>query len=231
MPNLCVSANAAHLPSLTRRGLLTGTAVAAISTMAGPAQAGDCASDPKIDALSQRFTDALAACATAERHRNACEDLFLSECPDPPLALTHAGRLGRLKREWDHWRADGLAMLLADRGLRQHWRAARKLLPLARAYEKKVRAFERAIGLPAAEAAQEAASDALHDVSAAILGVPANSAAALVLKARVVRWDKPDWWDPVEGRADIGERVAAQVLDAVAAMATGRACPPSPPSG
>ena len=193
------------------------TALPVAGSVPAPARAVVADVNVNLAALSRRLIDALAAHAAAESHRNACEQRFLDQCPDPPTVLTHAGPLGKLKREWDHWRADGLAMLLADRDSRKHWRAARKLVPVAQAYERKVRAFKRAVGLPAAEAAQRAANDALRDLSAEILDVPAKSPAALALKARVVQWDKPDWWDPIEGRAGIGERLAAQILDAAIA--------------
>ena len=222
MPNLCVSANASHLPSPTRRGLLTGAA-AAISALAGPGQASDLVSDPDITTLSQRFTDALVAYAAAESHCDACEQRLLDECPDPPVALTRQGPLGKLKREWDHWSANELEWLLANRDRRTYWRAARKLLPVAQAYERKVRRFERACGLPAAEAAQQAASDGLLEVSEVILDTAANSVAALALKARVVKYGKPEWWSPAESHADVHERLAAQIVDAAIAMAQGRA--------
>jgi len=216
MPNPYVSANATHLPLLTRRNLLAGAASAAVSSVVGPAQAARL--QPRVEpTLARRFSDALAAYAAAERHCDACEQRFLADCPDPPAALTRAGPLGKLKREWDHWTADALDMLLSDSGRRKYWRAARKLLPVARRYERKVRAVERDSARPAAEAAQRAASDALLEASQAILAAPASSTAALALKARVVRYGKPEWWDPVEGRADDHERLAAQIVDAAIA--------------
>jgi hypothetical protein len=53
-----------------------------------------------------------------------------------------------------------------------------------------------------------------------ILAAPGRSPAQLALKAHVVKtWGKPDWWEPGEDRADTYERLAAQILDAVIALA------------
>jgi len=75
-----------------------------------------------------------------------------------------------------------------------------------------------------AEAAHDAAIDHLADVSQRILAAPGRSLAGLALKAHVVKtWGKPEWWDSGEDRADTYERLAAQILDAVIALAeTGR---------
>jgi hypothetical protein len=46
---------------------------------------------------------------------------------------------------------------------------------------------------------------------------PARSPAGLAVKARAVKaWGYPEWWD---ANAEVPERLAAQVLDAVMAMA------------
>ena len=223
MPNF-VSANADSLPPLTRRRLLAGAAAVAASAVAGgvPVQAAPAYEpDAKLAALAGQFADALEAYDFAERHRNACERRFFEQRPDPPAALTQDGPLGKLlKRDWDWWSVNDLRWMLSDRARRKHWRVARMLLPLAQAHRAKVKRFERACGLPEAEAAQEAASDTLTDLTHLILALPARSLPALALKARVVKaWGKPDWWNPIDGRADPYERLAAQILDAVVGMA------------
>ena len=99
----------------------------------------------------------------------------------------------------------------------------RAALTIARTYETGVRHARRETQVVAAEAAHNASIDALGDVGVLILDAPARSLAGLAVKARVVKtWGKPDWWDPIEGRADTYERLAAEILDAVVAMAEGQ---------
>ena len=211
MPKSSIPANGKSVPALTRRSLLAGAASAAM-----PAIAAVAPPDAAASALAQTYGDALATYAAAERHRNACERRYLDESPDPPAALTRAGPLGKLLRhEWTWWRADELEWLLADRARRKHWPIARKLLALARVSEAADRRFAEEIGFAAAEAAQGAASEALSDLAEAILALPADTRAALALKARVVKtWGRPEWWSTVASHADVYERLAAQVLDA-----------------
>jgi hypothetical protein len=213
MPKSSIPANGNRVPSLTRRSLLAGMASAAAGV---PASAAIPPPDAAVSALAQTYTDALATYEAAERHRTACERRYLAECPDPPAALTHAGPLGKLlASKWTWWDADDLKWLLKDRAQRQHWRAARKLLAVAREAEAADRRFAAETGLPAAEAAQRAASEALDALADAILALPAETAAALALKARVVKtWGKPEWWSCVASHADVYERMAAQVMDA-----------------
>ena len=105
------------------------------------------------------------------------------------------------------------------------WDEARTALALAKAYEAGARRAKRATGVTAAEAAHDAAIDHLADVSQRILAAPGRSLAGLALKAHVVKtWGKPEWWDHGEDHADTYERLAAQILDAVIALAeTGKA--------
>jgi hypothetical protein len=71
--------------------------------------------------------------------------------------------------------------------------------------------------VPAAEAAADAAVQALHRLMQAMDAAPARSPAGLAVKARAVKaWGYPEWWDT---NAEVPERLAAQVLDAVMAMA------------
>ena len=225
MPKRSIPANTIPLPAFTRRGLLTGTAAAAASAAlpAGAARANDppLSPLPEIDtellALDCAFARALETYKSAQRHYNRCETRFFAACPDAPEVLTCDGPLGRLldnKRSW--WGAQDLRWLLEDAGRRRFWGRARALLPVAKAHEAKVRRVERGSGLAAAEAAHEAAVDALADLSRKILAAPARSLTGFAVKARAVKqWGKPEWWDPVAGRADTHERLAAQILDTV----------------
>jgi hypothetical protein len=71
--------------------------------------------------------------------------------------------------------------------------------------------------VPAAEAAADASVEALWQVMRAMAAAPARSPAGLAVKARVVKvWGYPEWWDL---NAEVPERLAAQVLDAVMEMA------------
>ncbi len=232
MPNDSVPAVADHLPALTRRSLLAGAASAATSVGAGPAVpsvAAAHAGDTPLTALASRFTAVLTAYQAADRHRAERETVFLTEHPDPPRALTAKGPLGKLLRHkgaW--WYTDELAALLRDRYAREHWRAARTMLPLAEAYEAEVRAFEHACGFAAAEAAHDAAIEALEEIAGAILSVrlrPAGCGATgppslnlhlLALKARVIKaWSRPDMWSDDPGHADAADRALAEICDAV----------------
>jgi hypothetical protein len=91
---------------------------------------------------------------------------------------------------------------------------------LATASAALVRRARRETQVVAAEAAHNAAIDALGEMGVLILDAPTRSLEGLAVKARVVKtWGKPDWWDPIEGRADTYERLAAEILDTVMAMA------------
>jgi hypothetical protein len=215
MPKKSISAKSESLPSLTRRRLLSG-AVTAAAAVALPA-AAIAAPDTALIELQQTFQATLAAHETAHRHYNHCEKQFFASCPDPPKILTGDGPLGRLvPNDWSWLSAQDLRRLLKDAEQRALWDAARAALPLAKAYEAKTRRVKRASGLAAAEAAQEAAIEALHELSLRIAAVPAHSLASLAVKARIVKiWSAPEWWhDPGPP-----ELLAAQVLDAVMAMA------------
>jgi hypothetical protein len=223
MPKRSIPANTIPLPALTRRGLLVGTATAAASTVLpaevlanDPRMSAQAGVDAELAALGRTLTQALETYEAARRHHNRCEKRFLATCPDPPDLLTSNGPLGRLlPNKWSRWNAQELRWLLKDSGRRRFWRKARVLLPIAKAYEAQVRRVERDSGWIAAEAAHEAAIDALDDLSQKILAGSARSSAGLAVKARAVKlWGKPEWWDPIAGRADTHERLAAQILDA-----------------
>jgi hypothetical protein len=137
------------------------------------------------------------------------------------LAFGGAGPLGHLlERDDSWWNARELRWLLRSDRRRAVQHHARALLKVALAYAARDRRFQHKIGLPDAYAAHRAASDALDDLSRAILAAPARSAAGLAVKAHAVKaWGKPEWWSAEALHADTAERLAAQVLDAAIAMA------------
>jgi hypothetical protein len=76
--------------------------------------------------------------------------------------------------------------------------------------------IRRECDVPAAEAAADASVEALWQLMQAMAALPARSSAGLAVKARAVkRWGYPEWWDE---NAEVPERLAAQVLDAVIDM-------------
>lgn len=215
MPKASLSAHAPALPALTRRGFLAGSAAATLA----PATAAATQTDPELTALALQFEQALLAYAAAQRRFNDCEARTFDLDPPCPVALTQQGPLGhRLARDWEWRSARELRALLADPDERDDWDAARAALPVARAYEARLRRLSRAVGLDAAEAAYRAAGDALDDLGMRIADAPARSLSGLAVKARAVKLHAaPEWWSEV-GTA---ERIAAQALDAVIAMAAG----------
>jgi hypothetical protein len=231
MPNLRVPANAVLLPSPSRRELLAGTAAAAATALIGKdarartPHAGVVAPDAELVGLKQTFAHALDAYEVARRRYNRCEKRYFARCPCVPKALTKKGSLGRSLPSWSHWSAADLRRMLKNPKRCDVWDEARAALALAKTYEAGVRRAKRESDVIAAEAAHIAAIENVADVSETILAAPLRSLAGLALKADVVKtWGKPEWWDPVEGRADTYERLAAQVLDAVGVMAeAGRA--------
>lgn len=211
---------------LSRRSLLVGTAASAGTSALGAGSPDVIGIDPDGELLDlrQTFAQALAAYQTARVHYNQSEKLYFARRPDPPEALTECGPLGHLLPSWLHWSAAELRQILKNPEHRDLWHEARAALALARTYEAGARRAERETGVAAAEAAHDAAIDHLADVSQRILAAPGRSLAQLALKAHVVKtWGKPQWWDPGEDRADTYERFAAQMIDAVIALAeTGR---------
>lgn len=215
MPKTAIPANPISMPSLGRRALLVGAATAAASAFV-PA-AASAPQDLRLCALERAFDAALAEYAAAQRHYNDCEQRFFAACPDPPPILTSDGPLARLlSNDWSWVNVRDLRRLLEQSDERRLCKAARAALPVAKAYEAEIRRVQRAAGLAAAEAAQVAAMDCLHELSERIAAVATHSVAGLALKARVVRrWGAPEWWsDP--GAAEL---LATQVLDAVIGMA------------
>jgi hypothetical protein len=207
---------------LSRRSLLVWTAASAGTSALGAGSPDVIGIDPDGELLDlrQTFAQALAAYQTARVHYNRCEKLYFARRPQVPQALTESGPLGHLLPSWLHWSAAELRQILKNPEHRDVWDEARAALALARVYEAGVRRTKRETGVAVAEAAHDAAIDHLGDVSQRILAAPGHSLARLALKAHVVKaWGKPEWWDSGEDRADTYERLAAQILDAVVALA------------
>jgi hypothetical protein len=207
---------------LSRRSLLVGTAASAGTSAlgAGSPDVIGIASDAELLDLRQAFAQALAAYQTARVHCNQSEKLYFARRPRVPQALTESGPLGHLLPSWLHWSAAELRQFLKNPEHHDLWDEARAALALAKAYEAGVRRTKRETGVAVAEAAHDAAIDHLADVGRRILAAPGHSLAPLALKAHVVKtWGKPEWWDPGDDRADTYERLAAQILDAVVALA------------
>jgi hypothetical protein len=218
MPSARVPASVGVLPKLTRRGVLVGAVASAVpanglATTAVAAPAPDAA----LTALEHTFRQSLAAYESARRYFNACETRYFGLLPPRPAMLTIAGPLGHfLDDKWEWWGAAELTQLLKDEVYAETWEAARAALPVARAYEARLRRLRRATDVAAAEAAHNAGIDEVAATSRRILAAPAHSFAGFAVKARVVKeWGRPDWW---EADADTYEQLAAQILDAVIMM-------------
>jgi hypothetical protein len=207
---------------LSRRSLLVGTAASAGTSALGAGSPDVIGIDPDGELLDfrQTFAQALAAYQTARVNYNQSEKLYFARRPRVPQALTESGPLGHLLPSWLHWSAAELRQILKNPEHRDLWHEARAALALARTYEAGARRAKRETGVAAAEAAHDAAIDHLADVSQRILAAPRRSLARLALKAHVVKtWGKPEWWGSGEDRADTYERLAAQIIDAVIALA------------
>jgi hypothetical protein len=213
MPKHSTSANAVRLPALTRRGFLTGSAAATRA----PTQVAATRADAELTALGRQFEQALETYAAAQRRFNDCEARYFDLKPPRPAALTQQGPLGHLiELDRDYWTARELRVLLGDPDSHADRVAACAVLPVARAYEARLRRLSRTIGLTDAEAAYRAAGDALCDLSTRVADRPARSLGDLAVKARVVKYyAAPDWWCD----SDTPERIAAQVFDAVMEIA------------
>lgn len=214
MPNARVPADAAALPALSRRRLLAGIAVT--STAGMPAAAAQAADNPDtaLSALERTFDEAVAAYKVAQRRYCDCETRYFALRPKPPEELAIDGPLGRLlANKWNVVRTITLRHLLNDSEQSALWDVARAALPLARVHKAKLRAARRKTGVPAAEAANNAAIDRVHEVMEAVLAAPARSLGGLAVKARVLKaWGCPDWWSE---DADTCDSLAAQIIDAV----------------
>jgi hypothetical protein len=217
MPKHSASANVPRLPALSRRSFLAGSAAA---TLAAPQSLTATHVDAELTALGAAFEQALAAYESAQRRFNASEGRYFDLKPPRPAVLTSDGPLGHLlDRNWDSWTAKELRALLADPDARDDWDVARAMLPVARAYETRLRRLSRVIGLDDAEAAYHAAGDILCELCARVADQPARSLTGLAVKARVVKaYAAPDWWC----ENGTPERIAAQLLDAVLDMAEPR---------
>jgi hypothetical protein len=177
-------------------------------------------SDAELIQLEKAFEQALLVYDAAQRNFNGCEMRFFAKRPSMPKVLARTGSaLGQLlPEERPHWTAADLKRFLRrtlDHDVR---RKARAMLRIARAYDAKIQHLQVVTGLAAAEAAHGAAIDALNDLSRSMTETPAHTFVGIAVKARVVKiWGLVDWWSTDE--LDPPERLAAQVLDAVIAMA------------
>jgi hypothetical protein len=202
---------------IARRTLMTGTASLAATALAPAAPLARPTQEPdaELTALGRRFEQALGIHEAAQRAFNDCERRYLQDCPDPPDILRSAGGLGAFLRHKDSWwSARELRGLLRDEERRAEWPDVHAALRVALAYEARERRFKRKLGLRGAERAYHAATHALDDLAALILGEPARSPAGLAVKAHVTKlWGKPEWWSEQASHADPYERFAAQVLD------------------
>jgi hypothetical protein len=205
--------------------LLAGTvASAALAIAAVPADALPAAAiepDAELIGLERRFAAALDAYETARQHFNRCEARYFELCPRVPKLLARKGPLGHLLSDrWSHWSAADLRRMLKDLQHRNVWDKARTALPVARSYEARMRRVRRTTDVVAAERENNAAMETIGDVAALILAAPARSLADLAVKTRAVKtWGRPEWWDLDEDRTDTYEHLAAEILDAVMAMA------------
>jgi hypothetical protein len=208
---------------LSRRTFLVGTAVAALATSTASADVPRATEpDAELIGLERTFRQALDTYEAARQHFNQCEEQYFDLCPCLPEALTSDGPLGHLL-SWSHWSAADLRRMLKNPERRDAWDEASKALAIAKAYEAQVRRAKRTTNLRTVDAAHNAAIDAIGDVGGLILAAPARSLEGLAVKARVIKtWGRREWWDPVEGDADTYERLAAQIIDAVAAAAEAR---------
>jgi hypothetical protein len=208
---------------LSRRTFLVGTAVATLATSTVSANVPRASEpDAELIGLERTFRQALETYEAARQRFNRCEEQYFDLCPCLPDALTSDGPLGHLL-SWSHWNAADLRRMLKDPEHREVWEEANKALAIAKAYEAAVRRAKRTTNLVAVEAAHNAAIDAIGDVGGLILAAPARSLEGLAVKARVIKtWGRREWWDPVDGDADTYERLAAQIIDAVAAAAEAR---------
>jgi hypothetical protein len=229
-----ISENADHLPSLntrspsardvlSRRTFLVGTTVAALATSTASAGAPRATEpDAELIGLERTFRQTLDTYEAARQRFNHCEEQYFDLCPCVPDALTDDGPLGHLL-SWSHWSATDLRRMLKDPERRDVWDEADKALAIAKAYEAAVRRAKRTTNLRAVEAAHNAAIDAIGDLGDLILAAPARSLEGLAVKARVIKtWGRREWWDGEDGDADTYERLAAQIIDAVAAAAEAR---------
>jgi hypothetical protein len=208
---------------LSRRTFLVGTTVAALATSTASADVPRATEpDAKLIGLERTFRQALDTYEAARQRFNRCEEQYFDLCPCLPEALTSDGPLGHLL-SWSHWSASDLRRMLKIPKHRDVWGEVHKALAIAKAYEAGRRRAKRKTNLRAVEAAHNATIDAIGDVGDLILAAPAQSLEGLAVKARVIKtWGRREWWDPVEGEADTYERLAAQIIDAVAAAAEAR---------
>jgi hypothetical protein len=228
MPKTSVSANALRLPAICRRNLLVGFVTvigSSSSTQTSNANQIRCAGEPspefELIGLERAFKKAVLAREAACHRYNKCEERFFANRPSPPRALAAIGRtLGRhLSDERLNWTASELKTILKLAPDPTAKKAARAMLKIAEAYERRIQRLAIATDLTAAKEEYDATIQALYDLSRRIIDVPTSTIFGLAAKARVIKiWGLPDWWSD---DVDLPEQLAAQVLDAIIVMAAG----------
>jgi hypothetical protein len=231
MPKTSVSANALHLPAIGRRNLLVGfVSVAALSAppLLQTADANEKRSkrevprESELIGLERAFKKAVLAREAAYRRYNKCEESFFANRPSPPKALAAMGRtLGwRLADERLSWTAADVKTMLREASDPTAKKTARAMLRIAEVYERGIQSLAITTGLSAAQAEYDATIQVLYDLTRRIIEVPTSTISGLAAKARVIKiWGLLDWWSD---DVDAPEQLAAQVLDAIIAMAVGK---------
>lgn len=230
MPKTFASANALRLSSIGRRNLLVGfVSVAASSAPALPQTSnanqiqcvGELQRESELIELERAFKKAVEAREAAYHRYNKCEERFFANRPSPPKALEAMGRtLGwQPPDERLNWTAADMKTMLKVASDPTLKKTAQAMLRIAEVYERGIQELAITTGLSAAEAEYDATVQALYDLSRRIIELPTSTIYGLATKARVIKiWGLLDWW---RDDVDAPERLAAQVLDAIIAMAAG----------
>jgi hypothetical protein len=223
MPKTSHSANALRLPAICRRNLLVGF-VSVVGSSAPPLPrtsnanqircTGKLPRESVLIGLEQAFKKAVLAREAAYQRYNECEEKFFANRPSPPKALATMRRTrGRNLRDKQ---LNLTAAAAPDPTARKTGRA---MLKTAEDYERGIERLAITTGLTAAKAEYDATIRALYDLSRRIIDVPTSTIFGLAAKARVIKiWGLLDWWNE---DMDSPEQLAAQVLDAIIAMASG----------
>jgi hypothetical protein len=232
MPKTFVSANALRLPTICRRNLLVGfVSVVASSAprLPHPSNAnqirctGELRRESELIGLERAFEKAVLAREAAYHRYNKCEERFLANRPSKPKALAAIGRtLGRyLPDERLNWTAADMKTMLKVASDPTAKKTVRAMLKIVEAYERGIQRLEITTGLASAKAEYDATIQALYDLGQHIIDIPTSTMFGLGAKARVIKiWGLLDWWSD---DVDAPEQLAAQVLDAIIAMAAGNA--------
>lgn len=230
MPKTSFSANGLRLSAIGRRNLLVGFVSVAASSAPLHLQTshanknrsmGEVPCESELIGLERAFKKAVLAREAAYRRYNKCEERFFANRPSSPKALAAMGRtLGwRLPDERLNWTSADMKRMLSVASDPTAKKTAREMLRIAEAHERGIQRLAITTGLSAAEAEYDASIRALYDLTRRIIKVPTSTISGLAAKARVIKiWGLLDWWSD---DVDAPEQLAAQVLDAIIAMAGG----------